>query len=281
LILFFLWLVVFRGLQIWWAAWIPPVLAVPVWILCLRTAYRLAVTPKTLVTLIATACTTMLDNQIKVLTEARTKGTKVEPPTMMYNIVNKALHRYSDDRMHTVVQREAMAVFSIALVMAIVASGWFWGLVGVAILRTDAHALDAYDYFQTGSLTEALTWAWGCMTTAISSPGRLASTWRKVTHALILATGVFQLTFLLACFSIMTSAETARTVLEATKLFKGTRDKLDHTRAMETSVIDAEAVVVEDGKPVVNDAGTSATQSSQLGETLGAPPTGSGSIDRS
>ncbi len=221
LLLFFLWLVAFRGLDIWWAAWIAPALALPVWFFFLRTAYQFAITPKTFVTYIATTCGKVLDNQIKMFTDAQTKKSKVAPATLVYNIINGALRRYSEDRMHTVVQREAMALFSIALALALIASSWFWGLIGVAIIHTNRQSLDAYAFFNSGSLTEAVMWAWGCMTTAISFPGRLAPTWLKLVHGCILATGVFQLTFLLVCFSIMINAETTRTVAEATKLLKG------------------------------------------------------------
>jgi hypothetical protein len=245
LIALFMWLLVFRDLRFWWVAWLAPALAVPVWIFFLKTAYRFAIAPKSFATYIATTCSSMLETQIKTFKDAQEKKTKVVRATYVYNIVNGVLSRYSEAQMHTVVQREAMGIFTVALAIALAASAWFWGLIGVALLRTDSHVLDAYGFFHTGSLTEAVAWAWGCMTTAISFPGSLAPPWLKVVHGTILATGIFQLTFLLVCFSIMTNAETTRAVAQATELIKGTRHKLEETRALETTIIDAQVVTAE------------------------------------
>ena len=275
LLLFFLWFVAFRGLGIWWAAWIAPALAVPVWIFCLRTAYRLAVAPKSLVTFVAAACSRFLDNQLKTVSEAKDKNTKVQPSTILYDLINKILQRYSADRMHSVVQRESTLMFSIALALALVASSWFWALIGLAALEVNPQALDGYNFFATGSFTEALVWAWGCMTTAISFPARVSPTWLKVAHALMVATGLFQLTFLLACFSIMTNSETSRAVTEAAKMLTETREKLEKTRALETTVIEAQAVV--EGE-VLMGAGSKSTSdapsASDSGATEMGPPRG-------
>src|SRR5262249_20669785 len=77
LLLFFLWLVVFRGLDLWWAAWIAPALAVPVWMFFLKTAYQFAVTPKTFVTFVASTCSKALDGQLKMFKDAQEKRAKV------------------------------------------------------------------------------------------------------------------------------------------------------------------------------------------------------------
>jgi hypothetical protein len=218
LIALFVWLLVFRGLNTPWAAWLAPALAIPVCIFFLRMAYRFAIAPKSFATYIASTCTSLLENQSKTLRNAQEKKTKVQQATYVYGIVNAILSRYSETQLHTVVQREAMSIFALSLGAALLSSGWLWGLVAVALLRTDSHVLDAYAFFSNGNLTEGISWAWGCMTTAISFPGSQAAPWLKVLHGVILATGIFQLTFLLLCFSIMTNAETARVVRETADL---------------------------------------------------------------
>lgn len=258
-LLFFVWLVAFRGLDIWWAAWLAPALAVPVWLFFVRTAYRCAVTPKTAVTAIARWCGAYLDTQIKSLNEAREKNAKIQSAAIVYNFIAGVLHRYGEDGIQSVVQREAMTIFSVALSVALLASSAFWGLVGVAIAQTQHEALDAYGFFSTGSFLESVLWAWGCMTTAIAFPGHLAPTWLKFVHGCVLATGVFQLTFLLVCFSIMINAETTRAVAEATAMIRTAREKLTYTRALEggmssgkpnetLTTIDAQVVQADESK---------------------------------
>src|SRR5262245_55156381 len=98
--------------------------------------------------------------------------------------------------MHTIVERESILMFCSALDVALVASAWFWGLIGLALLRTDPRALDSYAFFSGAGLTETFLWAWGCMTTSIGFAAASAPTWLKAIHGAIVATGVFQLTFL-------------------------------------------------------------------------------------
>jgi hypothetical protein len=141
----------------------------------------------------------------------------------------------------------------------------------VAIIRTNPHVLDTYDFFNSGSLTEAIVWAWGCMTTAISFPGHIAPTWLKLIHASILATGVFQLTFLLVCFSIMINAETTRTVTQATTMIRGAREKLEHTRALETSIIEGQATVVVDGNTNIVEAQVVTAEETRVSSPSGEP----------
>jgi hypothetical protein len=59
----------------------------------------------------------------------------------------------------------------------------------------------------------------------------------------MLATGVFQLTFLLACFSIMVSAETGRAVSQASTLLKVAKDKLEQARILELATIETQIVL--------------------------------------
>ena len=174
---------------------------------------------------------------MKTLNEAKEKKTKPTVSTAFaYNVVNAIMRRYSDERVVTVVQKESLALFSASLLLALAASSGFWALVGTGI-RHSSHALDSYAFFSSGSLLETLIWAWGCMTTAIGFPGAEAPTWLKAVHASILATGLFQLTFLLACFSIMTSSEGSRAAAEARRALQVAQEKLDQTKALEAIVV--------------------------------------------
>lgn len=238
LALLFVWLIVFRGLDLSWAAWIPPLLALPLWFFFLRLSYQCAVTPRTFVSGLVSGCSSLLDTQIKTFNEAREKRSKpTVPATFAYNVANAVLRRYSDDRIVSLVQRESLALFSASLLVALAASSWFWGLVGLAVMHSANGLLTSYEFFSSGSLLEAIIWAWGCMTTAIAFPGSAAPTWLKAIHASILATGLFQLTFLLACFSIMTSSEGSRTAADARRTLQEARDKLEQTKALEALVV--------------------------------------------
>jgi hypothetical protein len=187
----------------------------------------------------------MLDNQIKTftdlkskITDAKAKRAKAESATIAYNFVNRVLRRYSHDQIRAAVQREAMALFASALALAVLASTVFWALVVLAVAQNSPLALDGYGFFRMGSFLEAMVWAWGCMTTAIDLPGALTPTWLKVVHSLVLLSGLFQFTFLIACFSIMTTAEADRTIKDASRLLTDTQAKLAQTRALEMTVID-------------------------------------------
>jgi hypothetical protein len=238
LALLFLWLIVFRGLDLWWAAWIPPILALPIWFFFLRFAYRSSITPRTFARVLVAACSSLLDAQIKTFTEAQEKKTKpTVPATVAYNVANAVLRRYSDDRVVSVVQKESLALFAASLLIALVASSWFWGLVGLGLMHSGDDLLSSYNFFNSGSMFEAILWAWGCMTTTIDFPGSTAPTWLKAIHASILATGLFQLTFLLACFSIMMNTEGTRAATDARNILQQARDKLEQTRALEAVVI--------------------------------------------
>jgi hypothetical protein len=244
---FFVWLVVFRGLNVSWAAWIPPFLALPIWFFFLRLCYQCAVTPRTVANSLVTLCSNLLDAQIKLLNEAREKKTKPAIGTITYKLANAILRRYSDDRVVSMVQKESLTLFSVSLLLALAASSGFWGLVAIAVMHS-TDALAAYGFFNSGSWFEASIWAWGCMTTAISFPGAASPTWLKAVHASILATGLFQLTYLLACFSIMTSTEGMRTASEAKKALQVAREKLEEMKALEASVVVIE-VADTDTKP--------------------------------
>jgi hypothetical protein len=240
---FFVWVILFRDIA--WAAWIPTALALPIWFFFLRLCYQCAVTPRTFTSLLVAASNALLDSQIKSLNEAKTKRSKPASSVFACNIAELVLKRYSDDRVLGVIQRESLALFSLSLVTALMASAWFWGLAGLALVSLVDGALESYTFFSSYSLVEFVLWAWGCMTTTIDFPGSGAPIWLKFLHALILVTGLFQLTFLLACFSIMTSAESSRSAEEARKILQSARDKLKETRALEATafeILDVEKV---------------------------------------
>src|SRR5207253_655997 len=67
---------------------------------------------------------------------------------------------------------------------------------------------------------EYVVWAVGCMTTSVPLPGREAVLGIKFLHCGILATGIFQITYLLGCFSIMVSTEGERAAQKAADLLK-------------------------------------------------------------
>ena len=239
LLFFFVWAIAFRGLNVWWAAWIAPALALPVWAFFLRAAFRVSVNPKSFVTFLADACGKMLDTQVTTLSKPDVKQANASSFRYGYGIVTHILDRYSTEKMLAVIHREAMTIFALSLGAALVTSAGFWGLVGEALIRTNPQSLAAYNFFGTGTFIEAAAWAWGCMTTAVGFPGVGAATWVKCIHATILATGVFQLTFLIGCFSIMINAETSRTVAQATALLIAARSKLAQVKELEARVLGA------------------------------------------
>jgi len=210
----------------------------PIWFFFLRFAYQSSITPRTFANVLVAASSGLLDTQIKTFNEAREKKTKpTVPATFAYNVANAVLTRYSDERVVSVIQRESLALFAASLLVALIAASWFWGLVGLALMHSKDGLLASYGFFSSGSMFEAILWAWGCMTTTIDFPGSAAPTWLKAIHALILATGLFQLTFLLACFSIMTSAEGSRAAADARRILPAAREKLEQTKALEALVI--------------------------------------------
>jgi hypothetical protein len=241
LLLFFAWLFIFRGLDLAWAAWIPPILVIPFWYFFMKWAYQCAVTPRTFARLLVSIITSMLDAEIKALHEAREKKQPRKPQPFVYGIVNKVLARYSEERALAALQRESLALFALSLLLALAASSIFWGLIGLAGLRTTRALWVGYDFFNTGSLTESVLWAWGCMTTTINFPGHEAATWLKLLHAAILMTGLFQITFLFGCFSIMSNIEGQRSAADARAVLQAARSKLDEARALEAVVIEVTA----------------------------------------
>lgn len=231
------WLVALRGLDVWWAVWIPPLLAVPIWIGLLRWAYRFAIAPRNFVSLAGRMCTSLLEFQIKALKEAKTKGKTVEKATVVHTVVNTILARYSGDALISVVHRESLLLFAASLVLALAASSTFWGLVGFAAMSSDARALESYGFFAGESFAEAVFWAWGGMTTTIDFPGAAAPLWVKAVHSMILATGLFQLSFLMACFALMASAESERVAEDVRKALAVARQRLEEELALEQALL--------------------------------------------
>ena len=273
-----IWFIAFRTVDIWWAAWLGPLLAIPIWLFFLRKAYALAVEPKTFVMWIASSCARVLDRRLKAVTDARDKKGKVESAGPVYRIIDRLLMRYPKGTLESAVLRETLAMFSAALALALIASAGFWALVGIAIQRTDPTALSAYSFFRTGGFVEFMIWAWGCMTTALAIPGHSAPVWLKGIHVLIMASGLFQITFLLACFSIMTSAESEQTAARAQRLLDEAVEKLAQTRALEAVVIVTETVPAAPSPERSDAVPTSATTDPATEGTSALGPGPSGSI---
>lgn len=221
-----------------WATWIPPFLAIPVWLWCLRTSYRTATSPTTLAEGLLAANLTALENVIRSLNEAKEGKPKgaASDSRFAHGFARFLLSRYKPETILPVIQREAILVFSMALLATFTASAVMWGLVGRALLHTEPAALQAYSFFSSRSLLECVLWSVGCMTTSISFPGSAAPVWLKALHGSILATGVFQLTYLLACFSIMANAEGQRTVGRATELVQRTFARFEESQTLEAAV---------------------------------------------
>jgi hypothetical protein len=159
----------------------------------LKAAYGTAIIPRTLVNIAAKFCTVSLDHQIQTFKEAKEENRPTPSPTITYCLVHYVLQRYSEKDIASVVQRESLAVFFGSLLIALAVSCCFWGLVGLGVMQTDKHSLDAYEFFNSNTFGEAVLWAWGCMTTTIDFPGRIAPIWLKCLHAGILVTGLSQL----------------------------------------------------------------------------------------
>ncbi len=246
LVLFFLWLLAVRGLNSDWAAWIPPILAIPIWQFFLKLAYKSAITPRTFVNSIVRLCSALLDRQMNELRKEPAKPENRRASEWVRRAVHGILSRYSEERVLSVIQRESIGLFSATLLAALAASSVFWGLVGQAILRTNPQALDSYVFFNSRGFWEAVLWAWGCMTTTINFPGQAAVMWVKWLHAAILATGLFQLTFLIACFAIMTGSESQRNAQDVRDTLGAARAKLEEARSLEQVAID---VVPKEASP--------------------------------
>lgn len=233
-LLLLLWLAVLRGIESPWLACIPPVLMFPVWWHLLRVAYGFAVSPAALGTVLVTGCTHLLDSHIKANQESSDKSGHGRGATTTCNIVEWVLQRYPEDRIVSVLQRESLTIFAISLLVALAASSVFWGLVGTAAMSFSDDLRNGYDFFQSGSLAEATLWAWGCMTTTIDFPGKGSPLLLKLVHALIVATGLFQLTFLLACFSIMAGTEGTRFSASVKDAIQVIRGKIGELRLLES-----------------------------------------------
>ena len=66
------------------------------------------------------------------------------------------------------------------------------------------------------------------MTTSIGFPGQDTSVAIKTLHAAILATGIFQITYLLACFSIMAGAVVGDSATKTITIARALAEKLEH-----------------------------------------------------
>ena len=108
------------------------------------------------------------------------------------------------------IQRDAILVFSGVLLGSFGISCLWFGLLGQALLRSWPKALAGYNFFTSASLLETTLWALGCMTTSIGFPVIPTPAWVKLLHAFILLTGIFQVTYLLACFSIISATDASR-----------------------------------------------------------------------
>jgi hypothetical protein len=231
---FVLWLLFLRGTGLTWSVWLPPILSLPLWSTSLRWAYRAAVSPRVFATSLTEAANALLDRQMKEFHKAVADNKKPPSGFAFYRAITGILSRYSDSQLLSGLQREALTYFSIALVGALAASSFFWGLIGYAMLKTYPAAMASYQFFQSGTLLESILWGLGCMTTSIGFPGEGAPLHLKLMHTAILATGIFQLTYLISSFGLFCSAGVEGVLLEA-------RTALDLTRSKVKIIEDLEA----------------------------------------
>ena len=249
MVLFFIWLISLRAVDASWVAWVPPILLIPIWLWFLRMAYHSATSPITFAEKPLSWCRTIIESLEKPTKDAVAKPVDPGSETALRwfaNLIRRLLRRYSLERVFSVVHREALLVFSIALLSALGMSALFWALVGRAVHHSSPLALSGYRFFAEWNFAEFVLWAFGCMTTSIAFPGSEASVSIKVFHAAILATGIFQITYLLACFSIMASAvggevarETGSVASNLTeRLERVLTPKLDAGRGVEGKVVD-------------------------------------------
>lgn len=237
LLLFLVWAIVPSGSRFSWTAWILPLLWLPFWWYLLRLALRAAVFPRAFVSVVTKAANGLLDHQMNAFRKAVTEQKRPSSGASFYLAITGLLSRYSDHRLVAIVQREALLYFSVVLVGALAASSVLWGLVGYAILRTAPQALAPYDFFTSGTLTEAVLWAWGCMTTTVNFPGTGAALSLKVIHSAILGTGLFQLTFLISSFAVLTPAEAPLNASEALIALQFTRKKVEIVQDLEKTLL--------------------------------------------
>jgi len=243
--LFLLWLLVLRGLKFPWVPWLPSVLLLPIWVKALILASRIATNPSTFSGRLISLADRFINNTVSTLVDPK-KEKKVEAKTVnnvIFGLIHLVIERYSGEKLLSRLHREAILTFSFTLLLSVSISAVFWAMVGSAISVTSPDYLNAYDFFYSRTPAEMILWAFGCMFTAIGFPGAHAPVAIKALHAAILATGIFQFTFLLACFSIMASADLARIVESTKSSVETVSSKLDATK-------DLQRVVLEKKKPL-------------------------------
>ena len=127
LVLFFLWLIGLRTAPVAWVSWLPPILLVPVWIYLLRFAYGSATAPAVFADKVLGFCSAALEGIEKQQTSSTAAATDsaVTLNRWIIGLVRKSLTRYSLDRVSAVVHREALLLFSAALILTIIMSSVF------------------------------------------------------------------------------------------------------------------------------------------------------------
>ena len=236
---FLVWLLVFRGLEFSWAQWIPSILLLPIWIKALIYAAKIATNPSTFSGRVISLANRGINGIVTSLTDSQ-KEKKVETKksnNVIFGLVHLVIGRYSGDQLLSRLHREAILTFSITLLFSVSASAVFWALMGRAMNINSPGYLNAYNFFSSGSLSETILWSLGCMFTAIGFPGSNAPITIKALHAAILGTGIFQFSFLLACFSIMASADVGRIVEHTKSAVENLSKKLEATKKLQHAIL--------------------------------------------
>ena len=212
LLLWAVWLVALRNVNASWVFWVPTMLTLPLWFYGVKWSLTSAMAPASLASSAVGFCSRQLDDVLNAWHRKNDKERKAAAGTLgLWAILGGILcRRYTGSAKLLVIQREAIVVFSGVLLAAFGVSCLWFGLFAQTLIHTWPSLLVGYNFFTSASLVETTIWALGCMTTAIGFPAGPSSVWVKVLHAFILATGIFQVTYLLACFSIISATDATR-----------------------------------------------------------------------
>jgi len=203
------WLVALKNVDAAWVFWVPTVLTLPLWYYGMKWSLTSAMAPPSITLSAVSFCSRGLDDAMRAWPSKSEREQKSAMGSLgMWSILGGTLcRRYTGATKLLTIQREAVIVFSGVLLAAFGISCLWFGLLAQAILHTWRSSFAGYGFFTSASLVETTLWALGCMTTAIGFPTGATPIWIKLLHAAVLMTGVFQVTYLLACFSILSSTD--------------------------------------------------------------------------
>jgi len=218
-VLWIIWFVALRDIRASWIFWVPVLLTLPLWCYGIKWSLSSAVAPPSLTLLAVNFCSRHLDEALRAWPGKPEKERKTAANVLAFWAMGGSAvsRRYTGRAKLITIQQEAIVVFSVVLLSAFGLSCVWFGLLAQAILHTWPTSLSGYSFFGSGSLIDTTLWALGCMTTAVSFPtGGSTPMAIKMLHGFMLITGIFQVTYLLACFSIVSATDSTRVSDSAT-----------------------------------------------------------------